>query len=370
MKFIWLLILFLFTVGATAAVKDPVYDEFEGLDLVEALIRDGRFELAETELKKARESVRRTRLLGDLAYARQNFSSALLNYSRLPQTPEHSLLLARTSAQLKKDPECVSHFKDSESLWQGATSDVIFKASCEFRRSLYRAAHSTLTLGYRKHKGFSLQRERVSLLLEMALSQSALQAALERGSDTTAAQTLALAELFHDKKMDREMLILLEWARTRFPFDVDVNLSLAKAYFGKGQLRVTAEAFERAARVDRKFAYHAAELRRQLGDKQTAAYWLPQIDDEKEKLRARLASYVDNGWYSLIASLDGLVASSPLNQDDEVRYAMGYALFRQGQTTKPLKYLSLIRSPHHIERAALLKKSIIECRASSASCRM
>lgn len=347
---------------APAAVKDPIYDDFEGLDLVEALIRDGRFDLAENELKNVPPSERRTRVAGDLTYAAQKFESAYETYRKLSPGPQNDLSRARAAAQLKKWPECVQHFQNSGRLWLGAEADVIFKANCEFQDRRFADSLATLVSGKKTHPGFSLQREQVSLLLELSLSQSALSAALERAQESTPVELLGLAELFHAKKLRRETLILLELGRTRFPFDVDLNLSLAKAYFAKGDLRSTAEAFERAARVDAKFTYHAAEIRRQLGDKQTAAYWLPQIADEKEKLRARLAYYVDSSWYSLIASMDGLVASSPLNRDDEVRYAMGYSLFRQGQTEKPLKYLSQIRSPHHAERAALLKKSILETR--------
>lgn len=343
-----------------AAVKDPIYDEFSGLDLVEALIRDGKHDLAETELKSITPSERKTRISGDLAYARQKFDSAIELYNKLSASPQHSLLRARARAHLKSWADCVSQFKSTGLLWLANPSDVILKASCEFQTQRHSAALATLIEGGQKHSDFSLQRERVSLLLELTLSQAALTAALERSATASASDILGLAELFHAKKLSRETLILLEWGRTRYPFDVDVNLSLAKAYFAKGELRATAEAFERAARVDRKFNYHAAELRRQLGDKQTAAYWLPQIEDDKEKLRSRLAFYVDNSWYALIASMDSLVALSPLNQDDEVRYAMSYSLFRQGQVTKPLKYLSQIRSPQFAERAALLKKELLE----------
>lgn len=351
-----------FSLSAQAAVKDPVYDDFEGLDLVEALIRDGRLDSAESELRNFKTSERRIKLMGDIAYARQDFKTALENYSRLPLTPMYRLLKGRASAQLQRSEQCVENFHLSGDLWLNSENDVTLKATCEFRVKLFAESFATLLAGSKRHPTYGLQRERVSLLLELALSQSALTAALERAQECTSSELLGLAELFHNKKMNRETLILLELGRTRFPLDVDVNLSIAKAYFTKGDLRATAEAFEQAARLDRKFAYHAAEIRRQIGHKQIAAYWLPLISDEKEKLRARLAGYVDSNSYPLIASMESVLRISALNQDDEVRYALGYSLYRQGEIEKPLKYLSQIRSPHHLERAALLRKSILEAR--------
>ncbi len=364
------LLLLMISINASGAVKDPVYDDFEGLELVEVLIRDSRFQLAESELKSLPNSTRKTLLSGNLEYARQNYPAAEGHYKKLPVSPENRLVLARTYAQLKNWPSCHENFSATGRLWLNSENDLILKATCEFHINLWERSLASLSEGFKKFKSFAVQREKVSLLIQMSLTQAALDTALARANATTSAQILALAELFHEKKLGDETLILLEWSRTRFPFDLDTNLSLAKAYFSRGQLRATAEAFERAARVDRKFAYHAAELRRQLGDVQAANFWLMQIEDPKEQIRSRLALYVDSGWYSMIASMESLVSSGKFSHDDEVRYALGYSLLRQGNLVQPLKYLTQITSPHHAERAALLRKTIVDCRANSGTCRL
>jgi tetratricopeptide (TPR) repeat protein len=344
---------------AQAAIKDPVYDNYDGLDLVEALIRDGNLKGAAEELNEIPSSSRKWLVAGHLDYAAKRFPQAIKNYQKADEDQSRNVFLARAFGRNQEWKDCHRIYAKSAELWLVREEDVVLKANCEYQVQKWQNALNTLTQGYNKAPTFVLQREQTALLLEMGLTRTALDTVFNLRMPS-ASESLAMAELFHNKKLIEDTLTVLEWTRTRFPFDLDTNLTLAKVYFGKGQLRTTAEAFERAARVDSRYAYHATEIRRQLGEFQIAQYWTPFVPDEKERLKARMALYVDSNRYPMIASMESVLATSALKADDEVRYAIGYSLARLGGTDRPLKYLAQIRSPHFVERAALLRKSIIE----------
>jgi tetratricopeptide (TPR) repeat protein len=356
MKFIIVLII---SIQALAAIKDPIYDNYEGLDLVEALIRDGNLKAAEEELNEAPTSNRKWLVMGHLAFAAKKYPQAINNYLKATEDQSRNLSLARAYGRSQEWKDCRRFYLKAAQTWLSREEDIALKSTCEFRTEKWQETLTTLNSGYQKAPSFVLQREFVGLLLEMGLTRAALDTVFNLRTPS-ASESLSLAELFHNKKLIDDTLTVLEWTRTRFPFDLDTNLTLAKVYFGKGQLRTTAEAFERAARIDPRYAYHAAEIRRQLGDMQIAQYWITYVPDEKERLKARMALYVDGNRYPLIASMESVLASSPLQTDDEVKYALGYSLARLGGQERPLKYLAQIRSPHLIERSALLRKSILD----------
>jgi hypothetical protein len=202
----------------------------------------------------------------------------------------------------------------------------------------------------------------VALQLDLNLVNQALKTSLSNNAQRSTTELLALAELFHNKKASLEALTLIELARARSPFDLDTNLSAAQVYFQRGDLRSTANAFARASIRDRSFAYHATEMHRQLRNFQTATYHAQFIPHAKERLKARMAMYVDGGKFPLIASLDSLISRSELKNDDEMRYALSYSLLRQGNFNRPLIHLNRIRGPEFLQKAALLKKAALDCR--------
>lgn len=369
----WILILTLFANTSTAAIKDPVYDDHEGLDLIHALIRDRQLDAAETELKGLPEvpDTRGARAMatGDLLMARERFEEAARAYLLAPVSEERDSRIARAYARAGKWRESAAAFRLTSEKFLDQEGDAILAATALYRAGDPAGALERLDRAFKRGPGYPIARERVALLLELGLVREALNEAF-RFTATSPAEWIGFAELFRDRVLRTEALMLLEWARLHDPTDVDVNLSLAKLHFEKGDLRSAAEAFERAAARDSKFHFHAAEIRRQLGDRQTAQYRSLLVNDEKDRLKSRLALLVDASAYPLIASMDAVIAASPLSADDETRYALGYSLLRLGTPDRPFKYLNPIVRADLMERTARLKKAWADCRAGIGTCRL
>ncbi len=346
---------------AFATVKDPTYDEVEGLDLVEALIRDGKLDIARKELKAMKPSDRFWMVSGHLEMAAEKWSAAASHYEKSVLQPARQLHLARAVKALVDFKRCSQLFSESAELWLNKEADIIAKSECEYKSQRFELAWQTLKQGRAKKDSFPLLREQVALKLELNLVREALTTALAESSVRSINELLSLAELFNDKKFSMEALTLVEMARQRSPLDLDANLSAAQIFFQRGDLHSTVEAFERAAKTDPKFNYHAAEMHRQLGHQERATFYSQFIPEDKKRLKTRMAIYVEKGRYPLIASMESVIARSELKDDDEMKYAMAYALLRQGDLSKSLKHLSRIVKPELQEKAALLKKAALDC---------
>ena len=346
---------------AFASVKDPTYDEVEGLDLVEALIRDGKLDIARRELKTIQPSDRFWLVSGHLEMAEEKWTAAVKQYEKAINQPSRQLFLARATKALSDFNRCSLLFNDSAELWLSKESDIIAKTECDYKSQRLESAWQNLKKGRAKKDSFPLLREQVALKLEFNLVRDALTTALKGSSSRSINELLSLAELFNDKKYSMEALTLVEVARQRAPLDLDANLSAAQIFFQKGDLHSTVEAFERAAKKDPKFNYHAAEMHRQLGHHERAIFYSQFIPEDKKRLKTRMAIYVEKGRYPLIASMESVISRSELKDDDEMKYAMAYALLRQGDLSKSLKHLSRIVKPELQEKAALLKKAALDC---------
>lgn len=139
--------------GATAEVRDPVYDELTGLDLVEALIRDGKVDLAEKELVNF---PRAWMALGHLAFAKEDYKLAVESYLKAPASERRSLELARTYYRQNNWTNCYKSYSGSGEDWLVKDEDVIAKSKCNSQSERWSEALKDLEMESRKMHRFHL----------------------------------------------------------------------------------------------------------------------------------------------------------------------------------------------------------------------
>lgn len=196
------------------------------------------------------------------------------------------------------------------------------------------------------------------MLLRMGLVKGAFAQATAGLEGWTAAQGLSVAELFHDFRAQKESRLIVELIRAKAPWDLDINLSMAQLEFETGEMNAVTESFARASIAEPRYHFHVSEFHRQRGQFQQAIYHGQLIKDPKEHLRARLAIYLEQKNYSLIASLDPIVRRNQALIDDEVRYALAYSLAQMGIADRAMFYLRQIKASEYAEKAALLKQTL------------
>lgn len=358
----FLIAIFLGCSPSIAAVVEPLYDELSELDLVEVLIRDDKLDLAQQELEGKPQSSRYWILRGHLEMARKNFAQGLHNYLKSEPSEERSLFLARSSYGLQKYEDCRKQYRQSGHLWKKSEEDIIAKSKCEFQTKSWQEALDSLEQGELVFKSFSLKREHVALLLDLGLNQLALSLATSEYGSVRSSELLSLAQLFSEKKATKENLAFVEYARAMAPRDIEIQVLSAQLAFQTGHLRTTLDSLIRSAALSPRYQFHVAELYREMGKFEQATFHSQLIQDSQERLRSRMAIYLDRKNYSLVASMDSLVGREAGAGDDEARYAVAYALFAQGNFDRSFSYLNSIRQSSLIEKTSQLKKTLKEAR--------
>lgn len=371
-KIILLSIFLIFNIEAF--VKDPIYDEVEGYDLVEALIHDGKLDLAAIELSKENLKIQNTNryhlLNGQLYFAKGQWDQAIVELKKSKKQPLAAIYLGRTYFEKKNYEKCSEAFKKADMVLVATEQDYIKKALCEMEHRIFARAFFTLKEAQVKYNSFAIQREMINSKIKMGIYHGALREAHSwfGKHKSSPAEYLDIVEKFYQIGRIEEALSILEMGRVSYPTDKDLNLTLSQLFFQKKLLRGSEEGFARAALKDPQYYYHAAEINRQIGNYERAQYLNNFVKDDKEKLKQKIATFVDANKFPLIASLEQVISRSELIKDDEIKYALAYSLVKMGQIKGPLKYLSSITKPELLEKTTVLRKTLLDCQNESSNC--
>ncbi len=364
----------LFSLRSHAFVKDPIYDDLEGIALIQALLKDAKWDLAQSEIQQLekQDAVSGKYYRGQWNYLKGDHNKALALFTSLSNKnfADVDVWLMRTYAQLQKDGKCLSAVPHFLKRTDVVENDYLLRAQCAQRSKNYDQAWETVLQARKRFASYTAETEWLTLQLQLGLHHQAWQTAqvwLVK-HDAPATHFLNFAELFQAKGLSTQALKVLELGRLRHPTNMDINLAFSQVYFHKGFLFVAEEGFARASLKDSKYYYHSAELNRQTGRYERSLYFNSHVVEEKERLKQKIATYVDANRYALIASMDPVIQRSELAKDEEILYALSYSLVRNGDREKPLKYLAKITKPELIEKSTLLRQALLECQKKQERC--
>lgn len=355
-------------------------DEVDHLALAAALLRDGHADRASTVLaqvnvddpKLAKD--RYHTLRGLAAYEQDQFEVAYAAFTAAIEAGATDAALqiyrAQCAYKLERWAEALAALREAGALTQAPL--YLMRADCEWRTDDRAAALETLAEGEQRfpEETRDFLRLRVQRLVEIGLYQAAVTTA--RGlltPDATLDDFLFLSEALLQSNQPAAAREILEQARLRWPADVRPTVQLAHAYLGTGLVRTAAGLFERAADQDSTYAKDAAELHRRRNAPYAALLQNARILDQQAKLRQRVGILLEQERFAAVTTLAPRLARLGLLQsDEELRYALAYAWFRQGELESSEAELRQLRRVDLFERAAGLRKAMAECRADRARC--
>ncbi len=208
-------------------------------------------------------------------------------------------------------------------------------------------------------------RIKVQFLLELGLFSSAAQAAekLMKHPKATAEDALALGEGLRKGGALKGAILFLEGARIRFPEKGNTKMSalLAYCYAQDGKYLAAAELLSIAAEDDDKFRIESAEMYIKAGKMSQAMYQNGLVQEQKSKLRQRVAILVDLGQYEKISALYPRLKRLKVLEDDALRYAVAYAQFQTADLRASLVTLKGIKDSNYFDSATKLREIIIRC---------
>jgi tetratricopeptide (TPR) repeat protein len=376
-----LLITATFALSLCGAEKKKEAETIDYLTLAAVLIKDGYFDRAETALasvdltQKDVDKVRFYTLRGLVYLKKQRYADAIADFqsSIAEGQTEKSvyIYIAQAHYGMKAYRETIAALELAGEAAKANPGLLSIKAQCYWKLEEHHNAWDVLDEGERlfpEHAGFL--RQRFFYLVELKLFQKAAHYG-QRYLDTAEAKAedyLALGSALRKSGATEKALHFLELAKMKYPGNDLVIIELAHVYLEKEQIVTAAALFEEAARYKNKYSQEASELFRRAKQLYHALYLNSRITDQKEKLTQRLAIFLEFGDFEMAAAMEKALSRVGLLENEELRYALAYALYEIGEFAQAEEHLRPLTRPDLFKKASELRKSMQECMADQFKC--
>ena len=373
MKKILMLCLMLgLTLGA--ADKKKSSDEVDHVALAALMLKDGHIARANDALSRVDlkdESVDKVRYytlrglvatkLGGFAEANGYFKASI---AAGQEDKAVYLYIAQNSFKLQDYRGTLDAIANAGSLVGDKPTIFALKAECHWRLADIEAALQTLRRANERFPQFyEFYKQRFNYLVTLGLYQSALEDAKVyfEHADPNEKTSLSFISALRKSGATEKAIRLAEQANLRFAESAEVTVMLAHLYLDSEMIRSAAELFDQASIEDGKYTKEAAEMMRRARDYVMALYKNAQMLDQKEKLKQRVAIFIEHGTYERIVASKTALERSGLIEDETIRYALAYAYYMAGDFEQCEVQLKLLTRPDLFQKATELRKNMEKC---------
>lgn len=371
---------------ALLPVCAPAQDdgEVDHLALASLMLRDGNLDRALAALDQydaaaegaeGPEWVRYHTLRGMIYMRRNEFEAAREALTRATASGEAEAVvyvyLAQVNYQLEDYAGAVAALDAAGAVVERIPSVYHMRAQCHWLSGEKALAIATLDQASAIFPAdASFQRRKVFYLVDLGLFKEAVvqgRQYLER-SEGRLEDHVAIGNALRASGELEEAARFLEQARLAFPDSAEVRKVLAHVYIDRGQLGAAADLLYQAALLDPGLMAEAAELYRRSGQAFRALNLNGQLSDQEEKLRQRLALFLELGNFEQAAAMEAPLRRVGLLEDEDLRYAVAYAFFKTGDFEAAEKQLAQLERADLFRKAAELRRAIQDCREESWRC--
>jgi tetratricopeptide (TPR) repeat protein len=373
-----LLAFFWFAVPAGAEEKE---DGADFLALAALMLRDGNIDRAMVALDQVdltAEETDRVRYftLRGMAHMRLNaFEAARDAFEKAVSSGEAEAVvqvyLAQVNYRLEDYAAAITSLERAGAAVERVPSVYHMKAQCYWLLDDPVMALATLDQAAQLfEEDASFLRRKVFYLVDLGLFKEAVVEGKQYLA-TTAGKLedyVALGNALRASGELEEAARLLEYALLLFPESPEARKVLAHVYIERDQPSAAAEILHQAALLDPTLLSEAAELYRRAGQPYRALILNSQLSDQPEKLRQRLALYLQLESFEQAAAMELPLKRVGLLDDEDLRYAIAYALFKTGEFTAAEQHLAVLNRPDLFRKAAELRRAIQDCTTDSWKC--
>ncbi len=377
-----IILLLMISLNAFAAEK-KASDEIDHIGLAALLLKDGFVNRANDELNQVNTEDEKLDMgryftlrglvatkLGAYAQANKFFAQAL-NFEGVDRGLY--LYIAQNSFKLKEYRAALEAISQAGPIADEKSSVISLKAECYWRLKEQNQALDVLKSGIQKFATeWNFYKQRFNYLVTLKLYQSALEDAqvyLENAKPTEKTVLSFISALRKSGDTDKA-IELAEQANIRFITSADITVMLAHLYIDKEMIQAAADLFDQASIEDDKYTKEAAEMMRRAHQFILALYKNSQMLEAKEKLKQRMAIFIEFGAYErIIASVQALERSE-LIEDESIRYALAYSYYMVGQYEESEAELKQLTRPDLFNKATELRKNMEKCKNNHWECEL
>ncbi len=379
MKKILVLILVIALNGFAADKKSQ--DEIDHLALAALLLKDGftsraKEELKQVDLTKEKLDLGRFYTIDGLVHTKlSNYEKANLSFKKaltyVDVDRALNLYIAQNAYKLQDYTGALEAIIKVRDLADKKPSVIALEAECNWRLKNENQALVTLAKGIRLFPSeWIFYKQRFNYLVRLSLYQAALNDAQVylKNAKPNEKTVLAFISVLKESGDTHKAIELAEMANLQYLKSAKVTVLLAHLYMDKEMLVAAAELFDEASIEDRKYTKEAAEMMRRAQQFVISLYKNSQMLDMKEKLKQRVAIYIEFGAYERIIVSEKALRRSGLIEDETIRYALAYAYYMTYSFEKSENQLKQLTRPDLFAKATELRKNMNKCENDAWEC--
>lgn len=371
-----LLFVFLLLIPISAFSQE---EEVDHVALASMLIKDGHFSRAEKVLEKVKDEdgdkAFIESLWGMVELHKKNYEKAIERFNvSLKQglnNGEIYIYMAEAWLNLKEYSKAEYALQKTDEVTKSKLPFYLLTAEIHWLQKNKEKAWEALRLAEAKKLSHTvINKKKFSYLLEESLYYIAYELALKMMEDKAPwTDVLAMASQLRIKKQYDFSIKILQGLALLQPYKEGIALELTQNYLALGETFSAALILEESARVNTALSFEASELLRQVGKNYRSRYLNMQTLDPQKRLKQKLSLYLEEDDYHSLKLMIPQLEQHQLLEDEELRYAMAYSLFRTGDFNKSEEYLKVIERDDLFEKSLELRREIGKCREESWACR-
>jgi len=385
MKYLLSILLTVLLTQAVAAEKSN-NDEVDYVSLAALLTSDGFYHRASDTLDQVDTTVKNFdfsyfyTLRGVVAMKLLDYQNAI-GYFRQALAHGQSdksvyLYIAEACYKSQDYQGTVDALDQAGSLASGKPNMIAFRAEAYWKLEAFDRALGTLERGYALFPGHhDFVKQKFYYLVQRELFQEALDTAqslidaADRGDVTLDAESyVAFANTLRGSGQYVKAQEILETGRLRYPYEPKITVLLAHTYIDTNNLTAAAGLFENASVFERGYTKEASEIYRRAKAFVQALYLNSQVLDQKEKLKQRLAIYVEFGEFDRAVAMHTDMQRAGLLKDEEIRYALAYTYYMNGDFERSETLLKTLTKPDLFNKAVKLRDNMEKCKTDRWEC--
>jgi len=378
-----LLIPLIISLSLTLLEAKKQSDEIDHIALAALLLRDGHIDKADAalesvDLEDTSIDLMRYHTLKALVALKQGLYAEsnkhfLLSFKEGQEDKTIFLYMAQNSFKLQKYKEALGYLDAAAELSKEKASLYSLRAEIHWRLDEQEKALGVLQEAMERFNNeCTLLKQRFFYFISLGLYQSALNDAHIYLNHAQLDEKSALVFINAFKKAEQldDAIALAEELLLKFDQSAKLTALLAYLYIDKGMLQSAADLFDKASIKDTQYTKESAELYRRAKNFVLSLYKNSQLLDTQEKLKQRIAIYLEYKAYEKVVVSRNALERSGLLKDENIRYALAYSYYMVGEFDKCERELKKLTKSELFTKATELRKNIQKCKNDGWECEL
>lgn len=378
-----LLIPLIISLSLTLLEAKKQSDEIDHIALAALLLRDGHIDKADAalesvDLEDTSIDLMRYHTLKALVALKQGLYAEsnkhfLLSFKEGQEDKTIFLYMAQNSFKLQRYKEALGYLDAAAELSKEKASLYSLRAEIHWRLDEQEKALGVLQEAMERFNNeYTLLKQRFFYFISLGLYQSALNDAHIYLNHAQLDEKSALVFINAFKKAEQldDAIALAEELLLKFDKSAKLTALLAYLYIDKGMLQSAADLFDKASIKDTQYTKESAELYRRAKNFVLSLYKNSQLLDTQEKLKQRIAIYLEYKAYEKVVVSRNALERSGLLKDENIRYALAYSYYMVGEFDKCERELKKLTKSELFTKATELRKNIQKCKNDGWECEL